>query len=89
VEESGEVGRLRHVFGGDRVQVGDNGLGIGVGGRSIGQSGESGIGVELEEGGLEVLAIQKVDLFGLNVDAELGAEKDIRMRRLYPLFGCF
>ena len=69
--------------------MGDNGSGIGIGGRTIGQSRESGIGVELEEGGLEVLAIQKVDLFGLNIDAELSAERDIRMSRSHPLFGYF
>jgi len=73
---------------GDRVQVRDDGLGIGVGGRTIGQSGESGIGVELEEGGLEVLAIQKVDLLGLNVDAELSAER-YQDAPIVPLFGCF
>jgi len=55
----------------------------------MGQSRESGIGVELEEGGLEVLAIQEIDLLGLNIDAELSAERDIRMRRIYPLFGYF
>ena len=89
MEESGEVGRLGHMGRGDRIQVGDNGLSIGVGGRPIGQSRESGIGVELEEGGLEVLAIQEVDLLGLNVDTELSAGRNIRIRRLYPTFGYF
>jgi len=89
VDESGEVGRLWHMGRGDRVQVGDDGLGIGVGARAGGQSGKSGIGVELEERGLKVGALQEVDLFGLDVDAELSAGRDIRIRYLYPLFGRF
>jgi len=79
MENSREVGWLGHMGRGDRVQVGDDGFGIGVDVRASGQSRESGIGVELEEGGLEVLAIQKVDGFGLNVDAELSAGNNVRI----------
>ena len=87
MEESGEVGRLGHWGTGDRVQVGDDGLGIGVDVRASGQSGEGGTGVELEEGGFEVLAVQKVDLFDIDGDFELSAGGDIRIHRFRPRLG--
>ena len=89
MEDDGEVGRLGHMGRGDRVQVGDDGLSVGVDARAIGQSGKSGIGVELEEGGLEVLAVQKVNLLGVNVDTELSAGRGVRIDYLYPMFGRF
>jgi len=71
MEEGGEIGWLWHVGRCDRIQVGDDGCSIGVDVRASGQSREGTFGVELEEGGLEVRAIQEIDLLGLNVDAKL------------------
>ena len=78
MDESDEVGGFGHFGRGDRVQVGDDGLGVGVDVGASGQSGESGAGVELEEGGLEVLAVHEDDGLDLNVDRELSAKGDIR-----------
>lgn len=75
MDESSEVGRLGNLGGGNGVQVRDDGLGVGVNARPNSQSRESGVGVELKEGRLEVLAVHEVDLLGLNVDAELGTER--------------
>lgn len=75
MEKIGEVGGFCHWGSGGRVQVGDDGLGIGVYGRPSGQSRKSGIGIEFEEGGFEVLAVQEVDGLKVNVDTELSTEK--------------
>ena len=74
MEKIGEGSGPGHWGRGSRVQVGDNGLGIGVYGRADGQSGKSGSGVELEEGGLEVRAVQEVDGLELDIDTELSTE---------------
>lgn len=74
MKEIGEPGWLRHWGGGDRVQIGDDRFGVGVDARANGQSGESGSGVELEEAGLKVPAVQEIDSLDFNVDAELGTE---------------
>jgi len=87
MDEIGESSWLGHWGRGDRVQIGDDRFGVGVDARTNGQSGESGAGVELEERGLEVLAIQEVDRLELNVNTELSAERYIRIRRVYPQMG--
>ena len=76
MEEIGEGGWLGHWRGSNRVQVGDNGRGVGVDGGSDDQSGESGAGVELEEGDLEVLALEKVEGLDLDIDTELSTVRE-------------
>jgi len=71
VNESSELGRLGNRGRGDRIQVGNDGRGVSVDVGTSGQSGESGFGVELEEGGLEVFAVHEADGLELNIDAEL------------------
>ena len=77
MDEIGEGGWLGHWGRGDRVQIGDDGLGVGVDPRISGQSGESSLGVDLEEARLEVRAIQEVDGLELDVDIELSTEGPI------------
>lgn len=77
MDEIGEGGWLGHWGRGDRVQIGDDGFGVGVDARISGQSGESSLGVDLEEARLEVRAIQEVDGLELDVDIELSTEGPI------------
>jgi hypothetical protein len=79
MNEGGEVGCLGHRGGGDRVQVGNNRFGIGIDIGASGQGGESAIGVELEEGGLEVLAVDEADGLNFDIDGELLTERYIRI----------
>jgi len=74
MEEIGEGSWLGHWGRGDRVQVGDDGFGVGIDGRTNGQSGESALGVELEEAGLKVRPVHEVDALGLDVDIEFSTE---------------
>lgn len=83
MEDSSELGRLGNRGSGDRVQVGDDGRGVSVNAGADGQSRESGLGVELEEGGLEVLAVQEDDGLELDVDTELSAERGILEYAVY------
>jgi len=76
MDKISEGGWLGHWGRSDRVQVGDDGFGVSVDARTNGQSGESGVGVELEERGLEVIAIQEVDGLELNVNTELSTERE-------------
>lgn len=57
------------------VQEGDDALCVSAGLGVRGQSGESGVGVEFEEGGIEVLALHEVDLFGFDVNSEFSADR--------------
>jgi hypothetical protein len=74
VEEVGELGGLGHWGRGGRVQVGDNGFSVGVNARANGQSGESALRVDLEEGGLEILATHEVDRLELDIGPEFSTE---------------
>ena len=74
MDEIRERGRPGHWGRGDRVQIGDDGCGVGVNAGASGQSGKCGFRVDLEEAGLEVRAVQEVDGLELNVDTELSTE---------------
>jgi len=75
MDEIGEGGWFGHWGRGDRIQIGDNGFGVGVDVRTNGQSGESALRVDLEEARLEVRAIQEVNGLELDVDIELSTEE--------------
>jgi len=77
MDEIGEGGWLGHWGRGSRIQIGDDGFGVGVDVRTSGQSGESSLRVDLEEARLEVRAIQEVDNLELDVDIELSTEGPI------------
>ena len=83
VDKVSDVSRLSHGGRGNRVQVGDDGFGVGIDVRASGQSGESGFWVEFEEGWLEVLAVQKVYDLKLDIDAELRTGGERRYQKTF------
>ena len=83
VDKVSDVSCLSHGGRGNRVQVGDDGFGVGIDVRASGQSGESGFGVEFEEGWLEVLAVQKVYGLKLDIDAEFRTGGERRYQKTF------
>ena len=77
MNEISEGGWLGHWGRGDRVQIGDDGFGVGVDARTNSQSRESALGVELKEAWLKIRAIYEVDGLELDVDTELSTEEAI------------
>ena len=77
MDDIGQGGRLGHWGWGNRVQIGDDGFGVGVDVRTSGQSGESALRIDLEEVRLKVRAVQEVNGLDLDVDIELSTEEAI------------
>ena len=75
MNEIGKGSWLGYMGRGNRVQVGDNGFSAGVDARASGQSGESALGVDLKEAGLEILAVQETDGLEFNIGFELSTDE--------------